>query len=340
MIRVGVIGLGKMGLSHFSIFNAHPEMQIVAVCDPSMLIKIGVEKYLGKPCYKDYRQLIDENQLDCVVISTPTKFHADIVRYALNKKLHVFCEKPFCLNTNEGLELVELAKKQGVVNQVGYHCRFTGIFQKTHELLNRKVIGDVYHFMMEVYGNVVKKKKSLTWRSNKVEGGGCLYDYASHGIDLVHYLIGQTQAVRGTSLKNIFSPSVEDAVYSTLDCTEVSGILSVNWCDATYRKMANQITILGTNGKIVADRQECKIFIRNNENCSELEEGWNVFYTTDVTQPVWFYLRGEEYSYQVDYFAECIKENNLDNINSFESALGTDRVIDLLLKDGENAHNG
>lgn len=339
MIKIGIIGLGKMGLSHFAIFNAHPEVEVTAVCDPSPFMKIILEKYMGKQCYKDYKQMIDEKRLDAVVVATPTRFHSDIVKYALNKKLHVFCEKPFCLKVEEGRELIALAERNGLVNQVGYHCRFTGVFQKTRELLDRKVIGDVYHFMMEVYGNVVQKKKGGTWRSDRAEGGGCLFDYASHGIDLVHYLVGPTRTVRGTCLKKVFSAGTEDAVFSTLECADgVSGLLSVNWCDPTYRKMANQITIMGTNGKLVADRQECKVFIRDNQDCPDLEEGWNMFYTTDVTKPVWFYLRGEEYSYQVDYFVQCIKNKSLENLSSFENALQADIVVDLLLKDGE--HHG
>ncbi len=338
MISAGIIGLGKMGISHLAIFNSHPDVNIVAVCDPSHFIKIFIEKYANKKCYSDYKAMIDENKLDCVIIATPTKYHSETVRYALNKELHVFCEKPFCINKEEGAELVALAEKNKCVNQVGYHCRFTGVFQKVRELLDRKVIGGVYHFSMEVYGNVVKKKQGTTWRAQKSEGGGCLYDYAAHGIDLVHYLIGVTRKVRGTTLKSIFSSSIEDAVYSTLECDNgVSGILSVNWCDATFRKMSNQITIMGTNGKIIADRQECKLFLRSNEDFDGLEKGWNMFYTTDVTKPVWYYLRGEEYSYQTDYFINCIKNNDLNSLSSFKNALATDAVIELLAKDAKES---
>jgi predicted dehydrogenase len=336
MIRTGIVGLGKMGLSHFAIFNAHPDVEVTALCDPSPLVRVLVEKYARKKCYPDFRTMSSESRLDCVVIATPTKFHAETVRSALENDLHVFCEKPLGLTRVESEELASLAEKRGRVTQVGYHCRYTGVFQKAREWLDRKVLGDIYHFHMEVYGNVVKKEQGSTWRSQRSEGGGCLYDYAAHGIDLVHYLIGNTRRVRGTVLKRIYSRELEDAVYSTLECGEgVSGLLSVNWCDPTYRKMANQITIEGTNGKLVADRQEARLFLRSPEGFPDLVKGWNMVYTTDVTKPVWYYLRGEEYSFQADHFVSRIKDPALPAISTFRTALATDAAIELLTQDAK-----
>jgi predicted dehydrogenase len=334
MIKTGLIGIGKMGLSHLAIFNAHKDVDVVAVCDPSKLMRIGVEKYLDMKVYKDYKTMIDENKLDCVVIATPTKFHYEMVEYALNHGVNTFCEKPFCLNPEDGKKLAKLAKEKQLINQVGYHCRFVGAFQKAKELLNQEVIGKPYYFKMEVYGNVVKKKQGKTWRSIKSEGGGCLYDYAPHGLDLVNYLLGQAESVSGTVFKSINSQNIEDAVYSTLYYDDqLSGQLSVNWCDETYRKMFNQITILGPNGKIIADRQECKLYVNDAGNHNKVEPGWNIFYTTDVTEPVDFYLRGEEYSAQVEHFIDCIKNTSVKNMCTFEEAQKADAVVAMLIED-------
>ena len=77
--------------------------------------------------------------------------------------------------------------------------------------------------------------------------------------------------------------------------------LSVNWSDESYRKMTTRITIWGTAGRIFADRQECQVYLRDTATIPDgYEQGWNVRYTTELTEPVWFYLRGEEYSAQID----------------------------------------
>jgi len=326
--------LGKMGISHYAIINAHTDVHVVGVCDSSGFVLKAIAKFGDVQVFKDYRALLDQNNLDCVLIATPTSSHGEIMRYALEQNLHVFVEKPFCLKVDEGRELVELAKQKRRINQVGYHYRFVGSFQKAKAILEKNIIGKVYHFTAEAYGPVVLKPKGSTWRTKSSEGGGCLHDYASHVVNLVDYLIGSPDRVAGTVLKRIFSRDVEDAVYATLLYDNgLSGQLAVNWSDETYRKMSTQIEIYGTKGKIIADRQECKVYLRNSNGPCGLVSGWNLFYTTDLTKDVWFYLRGEEYSSQVNYFVESIKNNDLNNINSFASALQTDILIDLLKDD-------
>jgi hypothetical protein len=62
--------------------------------------------------------------------------------------------------------------------------------------------------------------------------------------------------------------------------------------------------------------------------------GWNVRYTTDLTEPVWFYLRGEEYSAQLDYFVRCVEEKrSRENVNSFAEAMITDRAMAMIVAD-------
>ena len=334
MIKAGIIGLGKMGISHYAITNAHPNVDLAAVCDSLGFVVGAISKYTGVRTYKDYRKMIDECDMDCVIIATPSSYHADMIRHALKNHLHVFVEKPFCLSIDDGKEMVELAKEKGVANQVGYHNRFIGAFQKVRELLTDHAIGQVYHFTAEAYGPVILKPKGLTWRTKRSEGGGCLHDYASHVVNLVSYLIGQPDNVAGTVFKTIFSRDVEDAVYSTLLYNSgKSGQLAVNWSDETYRKMSTMITVYGSEGKIFSDRQECRVHLKHNTG--RLEKGWNIFYTTELTEPVWYYLRGEEYSTQLDYFFKCVENKRTENVNSFESALQTDIVINLLTSNAE-----
>ena len=111
----------------------------------------------------------------------------------------------------------------------------------------------------------------------------------------------------------------------------------MNWSDESYRKMTTKVTIWGTQGRIYADRQECQVYIRDGVNIpAGYQRGWNVRYTTDLTEAVWFYLRGEEYSAQLDYFVRCIEEKDgNDNINSFEEAVITDRVMAMMVADAE-----
>ena len=339
MLNVGLIGLGKMGISHLAIVNAHPDVKLIGVCDTASYLSGIINKYTSIKTYSDYSELLTNTLLHAVIIATPSRSHGKMVRAALDKNLHVFCEKPFCLDVAEGVELAEFARHKGVVNQVGYHCRFVACFNEAKRLIDAKALGRIHHIRAEAYGPVVLRPRGTTWRASKSEGGGCLYDYASHAIDIVNYLVGPPETVGGTVLNKIFSHDVEDEVYSTLYFSDgLTGQIAANWSDESFRRMFIQVTIWGTNGRLSVDRQELKTYIRNDFSGSlRVQRGWDVQYTTNLPQDVWYYLRGEEYSAQLDYFFRCILEKRKDNISSFASAVQTDAVVTMMLKDADKS---
>src|ERR1700733_4376399 len=304
MIKIAVVGLGKMGLSHLAIVKAHPEVELAAVCDSSGYMLGVLKKYTGVATYSDYEAMLREVELDAVLIATPSRTHATMVRSALERGLHVFCEKPFTLSVTDADELSSLARQRGAVTQVGYHNRFVGAFAEVKRLLDAGAIGTVTHVLGEAYGPVVLKAKGGTWRSRKEEGGGALYDYAAHPLNLVNWYLGGPIGVGGTVLGSVFSREIDDEVHSTLYFGDgQTSRISVNWSDESYRKMTTRITAWGTAGRIFADRQEIQVYLRDTASVPDgYEHGWNVRYTTEPTDPVGFYLRGEEYSAQIDHF--------------------------------------
>lgn len=333
MLKVALIGAGKMGISHLSILGASSEAEVVGVCDTSKMVNDFLSRYGNFNCFTDYKKMIDQVKPDAVVVAVPTKFHYTVIKDLLEKDIHVFAEKPFCLKVEEGKELVELAKKKNLITQVGYHNKFIGTFREVKKIVDSGVLGEIYHFIGESYGPVVTRKKQDTWRSDPSEGGGCLLDYASHVIDLINGILSPVKASKGTLLKSVYSNQVEDAVYSLLELSSgLSGVLSVNWSDDTYRKMSTSITISGTKGKVISDANELKVFLKGENLMNGYSKGWNVKYITELTDEVDFYLRGEEYSAQLDYFVKAVLKKVPNNINTFESAYNTDNAIAIIKK--------
>lgn len=332
-----MVGLGKMGLSHHAIVNMHPEAELAAVCDTSNYALDVLSKYTGVATYTDYDSMLREVPLDAVVIATPSRTHAGMVRAALERDIHVFCEKPFTLDPSDSEALAELARDRGLVTQVGYQNRFVGTFQEVKRLLDGGAIGSVTHVLAEAYGPVVLKPKGGTWRSQRSEGGGCLYDYAAHPINLMNWYFGEPVGVGGTVLSSIFSREIDDEVFGTLYfASGPTGQISVNWSDESYRKMTNRISIWGTTGRIYADRQECRVYLRDTAPApAGYEHGWNVRYTTELTEPVWYYLRGEEYSAQIDHFVQLAGNGGSTGVNDLDSAAVTDKVIAMMIADAQ-----
>ena len=335
MLKVGLIGVGKMGLSHHAILGAHPDVEVAAICDSATYITSTLRKHITVEAFKDFRKMIDSAGLDCVFVATPSATHFEAASYALDHGLHVFVEKPLCLDPAQSKRLAELAAQKSRANQVGYHNRFIGTFQETRRLVRAGAVGDVYHITGSAFGQVVVRAKSgSTWRSKKAEGGGCLHDYASHVIDLMNFIVGPPEKVVGAQMQSIFSKDVEDAVYAQFRYKGgATGQLETNWSDDTFRKMSTTIVVYGTKGKIVADRQECRVYLKADAPFENLTAGgWTSRYITELQAPVSFYLRGEEYSAQIDAFVSAAQRGSAEHESSFASAYQTDLVVDEIMK--------
>lgn len=334
MLKAGFIGFGRMGITHLSILNSHPSVKITAVCDQSTTMLNILKKYVDVEVYSDYRKMIEGTELDFVVISTPSDSHSEIINYAIEKDLHIFTEKPFAMTTADGLKSLEYLKGKPLINQVGYVNRFNEVFMEVKKLLDAETIGDVKNFSCEMYGATVLKDTGSSWRAKRKTGGGCMYEFASHCIDLAVYLLGKPDKVVGSLTQSIYSSNVEDLVNSNFVYNRgCHGSIMVNWSDETYRKPTNIVTIFGTKGKIIADKHAYKIYLKEPDPNNGFNEGWNTRYITDFAKSVRFYVRGNEFTRQLDYFVDCIEQERTDNISSFEDALITDILMEEITND-------
>lgn len=330
MLKAALVGAGKMGLSHLAILGAHPELDVVAVCDATGYILTGLRKHTGVATYKNVKKLLEKEELDVLVVATPTATHFETAKAALERGVAVFMEKPLSLDPEQSRALVAMAKQAGKPCQVGYHNRFLGTFREAKRLIEHGALGRVHHVAGTAFGPVVvRKKASSTWRSKKSEGGGCLHDYASHVIDLMNFIVGDPVEVSYAHCAKVFSAAVEDVVRATFRYEAgFDGRLEANWSDPCQRKMSTTVSIWGDNGRVVVDRQECQAFLVAPCAAAGYGEGYTTRYITDLQEPVNYYLRGEEYSAQIDAFVRAVRDNDLDGENSFASACRTDELID------------
>src|SRR3989339_1246078 len=325
MLNGAVVGFGRMGLTHFSILNHHPDVQFSAICDSSSFMLKNISKYTNLQTFTDFIEMYNNVKSDFVIIATPTALHYAAAKEAVKRGIHVFVEKPFVLSVTEGEEIVAMLERSNLVNQVGYVIRFNEIFSRIKQLINDGVIGQPIIYKMEMNGPTVSKPVKGGWRSQKSQGGGCLHDFASHSIDLINYLLGKPKKVTGTVFKSIYSENVEDQITSTfIHDKNLSGTLLVNWSDVSYRKPAYKFEILGYKGKIIADLHAFKLFLNYQPQNGQYSKGWNNCYITDFARPVRFYLRGNEFSRQLDYFIDSIMDREDGKMCTFQDGLNTD----------------
>ncbi len=348
MLRGAIVGFGRMGATHFGILNTHPQVQVVAVCDSSSFTLKSIQRFSEARLYNNVTTMLDKEQLDFVLVCTPTASHADVVEATLAAHLHVFVEKPLALGEPAARRLVALVSETDLVNQVGYFLRFNELVEVARAYIARGYLGNLVHYKNEMYGRTVLHRTSGGWRGKKMEGGGCMLDFASHSIDLGHFLFGPTTHVGGTHLKNVYSEAVEDAVYTSLTHQGgVTGTLAVNWSDESYRRPYNRVEIFGTNGRMILDRQECRLYLRRPPGEPGLRAGWNVTCLPQVARRVRFDIRGTEFTAQLDHFIACIEDPATEQLCPFTAAYETDRVIAMIEEDAAgsevqcgSAHSG
>ncbi|HZR20611.1 MAG TPA: Gfo/Idh/MocA family oxidoreductase [Verrucomicrobiae bacterium] len=144
-VRLGCIGLGNRGDQVLDAFLKHPDAEIAAVCDLSPAYRDAASKKTGTAPrqFKDYRELLDQKDIDAVVIATPDHWHALQTVHACQAGKDVYVEKPLSLCVAEGRKMVEAVRKHDRVSQVGIHRRSVELCRQAAELVRQGTLGKV-----------------------------------------------------------------------------------------------------------------------------------------------------------------------------------------------------
>jgi predicted dehydrogenase len=144
-IRLGLIGTGNRGSQVLDAFLRHADMEVVAVCDVFQpYLDRAVKRLDGKPAaYRDFRKIIDRQDIDAVIVATPDHWHAIQTIAACNAKKDVYVEKPLSVTIREGRRMVEAARRNQRVVQVGTHRRSSGLYAKLAAFIAAGKIGKV-----------------------------------------------------------------------------------------------------------------------------------------------------------------------------------------------------
>ncbi len=142
-LNVALIGVWGRGLAHYS---ALAEENVVALCDVNEArFPEALQRFPGAKTYVDWRKCLDQKGLDAVVICTADHTHAFIANWALNRGLHVYCEKPLAVSVEEArvVRANWLSKKDKLATQVGMQRHAEPNFNRIRELIRDGAIGDL-----------------------------------------------------------------------------------------------------------------------------------------------------------------------------------------------------
>ncbi len=252
--RVAIIGLGSVAqLVHLpnlvKIKNA--EITAVAEINKSRLNSVA-DKYGIKKRYSDYTQLLNNEDIEAVIISTPTHLHKQMVIDCLTAGKDVLVEKPLARNSSEGKEMIDCAKKNNKKLMVGMNLRYRPDSMLIRSLIDAGEIGIPFYIKC---GWIRKQSSSEKWFSRREEaGGGVILDLGIHLIDLALWLADYPKAI-SISTKNYHhhSKNLEDTSISLIRCeNSVTINIEASW-NLAEQKDTFYTNVYGTKGSIGAN---------------------------------------------------------------------------------------
>jgi predicted dehydrogenase len=317
-LKVGVVGLGKMGLLHASLLSIMPNVQLAALCDKSWLMRKLAKNTLKRPLVTDKLDEMSKLDLDVVYVTTPIPSHYSIVKeiYVKNIACNLFVEKTLSSNYAQSEELCKLADSSKGNTLVGYMKRFSVTFRKAKELLDQGVIGSVLSFDAYAYSS-----DFFDVPRDSVSGarGGVLEDLGSHVSDLAFWLFEDSfSSIKVSSSSNPNSDSVQFEVAGSNDFT---GKFDVSWVKEGYRMPEFGLAIRGSKGTIKVDDTELIFTLDNSQP--------KTWYRQDLDDHVPFLLSESEYYRENDHFIKSIISNGESQPN-FQTAIKVDSLFELI----------
>ena len=189
-LRIGVVGLGRMGQAHAANIAAHPRLELAGVTDAVAGRVATVAAELGSAGYPDgLASMVADARLDGIVVATPAAAHLEAVEQAAAHGVHVLCEKPLARDLDGARRMVAIASDAGILLRVGFQMRFDRDLARLHELLGTGELGRLYQFRASL------RDVAPPSRAYLAESGGYYFDGAIHCFDLARWLMGEVVEV-------------------------------------------------------------------------------------------------------------------------------------------------
>ena len=307
-LRMGIIGLGRMGLTHAAIFNSLSDSKVVAVMDPSKF----PAKYLGdfNPSIKAFDNLDDmfnNVEIDSVLIASPVSSHIPISLKCVERRIPFLLEKPLSPNSEQAVPLLKKLQEKQIPNMIGYVYRFLDSFKKGKKILESNCLGNIQRVHANMYiSQLFKKGKG--WRYDpKMSGGGVLISLGSHIIDLLTWYFGSVSYVNG-HITSIYSPGIDDFAHLIImHHSGINVVVDCSWSVRFYRKIDIKIDILGDNGSLIVSDDTVQLFLDNAKD--QWPSGRTVYNANDLYTPVEIDVGSPKFTFQNAYFIKAVKSN-------------------------------
>jgi len=220
MKRIAIVGFGFMGMTHAKSILKINDLELTAIVDKDLdgindklssetgnfstgEIDTGAIEKINK--YEYLTTCLDSEEIDAVIISVHTDLHYSLTKEALEAGKHVFLEKPFCLDIEEGEELIEIAEEKGLILMIGHVLRFMLPYQMLKNWIDTNEYGKLEFLSLSRFSGLPAWGQWKEKQADFGSSGGALFDLLIHDIDFVQYVLGKPQNIESEVIPGALS---------------------------------------------------------------------------------------------------------------------------------------
>jgi predicted dehydrogenase len=299
-VNFGVIGYGYWGPNVVRNLTSLDGSQVLAIAEMSSTARKRAQKaHPGITVTADASEVMASTDIDAIAVITPVWTHYELAKAALENGKHVFVEKPFTSNTEQGEKLIELARRKNLKIMVDHTFLFTGAVRKISQLLDDGSLGKLYYY------DSTRVNLGLFQHDINV-----LWDLAPHDLSIMDYVIKTTpEAIVATGEKHLNSH--EDVAYMTVYFPEkVIAHINVNWLSPVKVRT----TLIGCEKRMLVWND-----LEADEKVKVYDKGVNITNREGVYDLLVSYRSGDMWSPQLEqvealrqeltYFVDCVSNN-------------------------------
>lgn len=271
IIKMAIVGAGTWGRTHAEIFNNHPNVELVSVCDLNLSSAQSLANEYGVPpsnIFSDHQEMLESIEIDAVSIVTPDFSHSKIAIDSANAGKNIIIEKPLATNREEALAVINTVKHNKVRMMVDLHSRWNPLFTTLKDSITQGEIGETYNAYLRL--NDIKEVATdlLPWASKS----SILWFLGYHAVDLLMWLfddkVERVYSVSRTGILKIVGVDTVD-IYQTILEFKNGGIATLEngWITPNTNPNINDIklNVTGTKGMFNIDPTHSQLIERFTE---------------------------------------------------------------------------
>ncbi len=307
MLRMAVLGCGRIGQMHARNIAQHPETSLSAVFDVNDTSATEVaEKYSARKIH-NISEIFESNEIEAILVASATATHADYIEMAIQSGKPVLCEKPIDLDLDRVNKTAELVRDTSVLIQIGFNRRFDPGHQSAKKALADGDIGDLHQVI------ITSRDPEMPSDKYYKEAGGLMRDMTIHDFDLARFMLESEPTEVFAVAGGLINPKLMGALNDHDSAMIVLRTEDGKQCFINNSRTAvygydQRVELLGTKGMIQSNNRKPHEMVRFSRDNVEVAEPYQFFFLERYS---------DSFMAEITAFVKSVKENKPAEV-SFE----------------------